>query len=250
MKQLVEVKNGEVFCDSQMVAEKFDRKHAYVRECIEKLIKEESKWEGRKKSTLTSELKDIPPLNFSEIEREYRGQKFTVYLMDQESFSMLVSRFTGAKAHEWMRRFNAAFYAMEQRLITEETNKKNATWVGQREQGKLVRLTAMDTVKDFTEYAKSQGSQNAQFYYKHITQACYKCLQLIEAKRPKLRDTLDMLQLNQLMIAEVVAERSIRKHMAEGEHYKTIFTLVKQDLERFADGLMIPNSGQQKRLEK
>jgi len=57
-----------------------------------------------------------------------------------------------------------------------------------------------------------------------------------------------MLQLNQLMIAEVVAERSIRKHMEEGEHYKTIFTLVKQDLERFADGLMIPNLSGQKQI--
>jgi len=75
-----------------------------------------------------------------------------------------------------------------------------------------------------------------------------KCLQLIEAKRPKLRDTLDMLQLNQLMIAEVVAERSIQKHMADGEHYKAIFTLVKQDLEKLAESLMIPNLSYQKRL--
>jgi Rha family phage regulatory protein len=231
MKQLVEVKRGEVFCDSQMVAEKFDHKHLYIVSAIEKLLARQSRIKG-----LT-----LLPLKFEEIEREYRGQKFKAYLMDRRAFTALAMDFKGDKAFRWRLEFIDAFFAMEQRLISEETNKKNTAWVTQREQGKIIRLTTTDAVKDFTEYAKAQGSQNAQFYYKHITQACYKCLQLIEAKRPKLRDTLDMLQLNQLMMAEVVAERSIRKHMSEGEHYKTIFTLVKQDLERFADGLMIPN---------
>jgi len=231
MKQLVEVQRGEVFCDSQMVADKFDHKHLYIVGAIEKLLSREAKIKG------STSL----PLKFKEIEREYRGQKFKAYLMDRRAFTALAMDFKGERAFQWRLDFIDAFFEMERRIITEEANKKNITWLGQREQGKLVRLTTTDAVKDFVEYATSQGSQNAQFYYKHITQACYKCLQLIEAKRPKLRDTLDMLQLNQLMMAEVVAERSIRKHMAEGEHYKAIFTLVKQDLERFVDGLMIPN---------
>ena len=238
MKQLVEVQGGEVFCDSQMVAEKFGHKHLYIVKVIEKLIEGFTQIKGSK----------LLPLKFVETEREYRGQKFKVYLMDKRTFSLLAMRFTGIKALEWQAKFNDAFYAMEQRLICEENNKKDAIWIEQRNQGKLVRLTAMDTVKTFVDYATKQGSQNAQFYYKHITQACYKCLQLIEAKRPKLRDTLDMLQLNQLMIAEVVAERSIQKHMADGEHYKAIFTLVKQDLEKLAESLMIPNLSYQKRL--
>jgi hypothetical protein len=50
------------------------------------------------------------------------------------------------------------------------------------------------------------------------------------------------MELNQLMLAEHVAERSIRKHMANGEHYKAVFTLVKADLERFAEGLMLDGS--------
>ena len=232
MEQLVEVQRGKVFCDSQMVAEKFGYKHLHVTKVIRKLTDEFTGIKGSLQE----------PLNFEELEREYRGQKFKVYMMDRRSFTVLSMRFTGVKALEWQVKFIDAFFEMEQRLVSEEANKKSAIWVTQREQGKLVRLTAMDTVKEFVDYASSQGSQNAKFYYKHVTQACYKCLQLIEAKRPKLRDTLDMLQLSQLMVAEIVAERSIRKHMTEGEHYKAIFTLVKQDLERFAEGLMLPVS--------
>jgi Rha family phage regulatory protein len=230
MKQLVEVQRGEVFCDSQMVAEKFGYKHFHVAKVIQKLIDEFSK----------IKTSQVSGLNIKEVEREYRGRTFKAYLMDRRSFSLLSMRFVGIKALEWQVKFNDAFYAMERQLLLESNNKNNATWITQREQGKLVRLVTTDTIKDFVEYAKAQGSQNAQFYYKHITETCYRCLQLVQAKRPKLRDTLDLFQLNQLMVAEVVADRSIRKHMSDGEHYKTIFTLVKQDLERFADGLMIP----------
>jgi hypothetical protein len=122
---------------------------------------------------------------------------------------------------------------MERRLLLEQSNKQNLTWEAQREQGKLARKAETDTIKDFVEYATSQGSKNAKFYYKHVTVACYKCLQLIESEKPKLRDLLNVLELNQLMLAEVVAERSLKKHMAAGEHYKSIFVLVKHDLDKF-----------------
>jgi len=128
---------------------------------------------------------------------------------------------------------------MERRLVIEESNKQSITWEAQREQGKIARREATDTIKEFVDYATGQGSNNAKFYYKHITVACYRCLQLIESEKPKLRDLLNVLELNQLMLAEVVAERSLKRHMLEGEHYKAIFSLVKHDLETFASSLMI-----------
>jgi Rha family phage regulatory protein len=232
MTDLVTVHKGQVYCDSQRVAEKFDYRHPHVVKVIKKLVAELSTIKGDEVSTL----------KFIETEREYRGQKFTVYLMDRRAFSLLAMRFTGAKALEWQVKFNDAFYLMEHQLLLEPSNKNNAAWVTQREQGKIARKEATDTVSEFVEYAKAQGSSNAQFYYKHITVACYRCLQLIESEKPKLRDTLGIMELNQLMLAEHVAERSIRKHMANGEHYKAVFTLVKADLERFAEGLMLDGS--------
>lgn len=229
MADLVQVHRGEVFCDSQMVAEKFDHRHLYIMGAIRKLIADVEGIKGAKSL----------PLNFIETEREYRGQKFKVYLMDRRAFSLLSMRFQGAKALEWQVRFNDAFYLMERQLLLEQNNKGNAHWVTQREQGKIARKDETDTIKEFVEYATAQGSQNAKFYYKHVTLACYKCLQLIESEKPKLRDTLDIMELNQLALAEHLAEKSLKKHMASGEHYKAIFSLVKADLEKFADSLMI-----------
>lgn len=229
MKELVESHRGKVFCDSQMVADKFERRHPYVIQVIEKLIADVTEIKGDNSCTL----------NFTIAEREYRGQKFKVYLMDRQSFSLLSMKFTGANALEWQIKFNEAFYLMEKQLLIEATNKGNAAWVTQRKQGIEARKAEADTIKLFVDYAKEQGSSNPQWYYKHVTKACYRCLQLIESEKPKLRDTLDTMQLSQLMMAEHIAEKSIRKHMDSGEHYKAIFSLVKADLEKFADAMMI-----------
>ena len=233
MKHLVEVHKGEAFCDSQIVADKFGYRHPHVVKVIQKLIADLSTMKGDEVSTL----------KFIEAEREYRGQKYKVFLMDRRSFSLLSMRFTGVKALEWQIKFNDAFYLMEKQLLLEANNKNNAEWITQREQGKLARKAETDTLKEFVEYATKQGSQKAQFYYKHFTLATYKCLNLIEAEKPKLRDTLNVMELNQLMMAEHIAEMSIRKHMAEKEHYKAIYTLVKVDLDKFADAMMIGHAG-------
>lgn len=229
MTELVAVHRGGVFCDSQKVADKFGYRHLHVVKVIKKLMADFETIKGSQ----------MEPLNFIETEREYRGQRFTVFMMDRRTFSLLAMRFTGVKALEWQVKFNDAFYLMERQLLLEQSNKQNAAWVTQRDQGKLARKVATDTIKEFVDYATSQGSSNAAFYYKHVTTACYRCLELVQSEKPKLRDTLSVLELNQLMLAEHVAEKSIQRHMATGEHYKAIFALVKADLERFADSIMI-----------
>ena len=228
---LVEVKGKDIFCDSQNVSEKFGVQHIRVLAAIEKLKTEYSN---------LGKMCTNAPLQFIKSDKKSGRQTFRVYLMDRRSFSLLSMKFKGKKALEWQIKFNDAFYEMERRLLLEETNKQNVTWDAQREQGKIARKAETDTIKEFVDYALSQGSKNAKFYYKHITVACYRCLQLIESEKPKLRDLLNVLELNQLMLAEVVAERSLKKHMAENEHYKAIFSLVKADLDLFAKSLMIP----------
>lgn len=224
---LVEMKRGECFCDSNLVARKFGLKHAYVVRVIK---------------TLIDDLRVIPnhPKVMTE-EREYRGRSFTSYLMTREFFSLLAMRFKGKKALEWQVKFNAAFYDMEKSLILSDSNKKNTPWIASRDQGKLVRKETTDIIKEFVDYATGQGSEKAKFYYKHITTATYRALGLIQHKQPKLRDTLNVLELGFLQSAEHVAQRSLKVHMLNGEHYKAIFVLVKQDLDRFSGSLMLTN---------
>ena len=67
----------------------------------------------------------------------------------------------------------------------------------------------------------------------------YKALGFMQQNKPKLRDTLDMMELHQLILAEDICKRSIEKYMNEGLHYKEIYILVKQDIEKFAGALRL-----------
>ena len=135
--------------------------------------------------------------------------------------------------------FIQAFNKMEDILLKQQNNKQNLEWNQSREQGKQIRLETTDTIKEFVEYATNQGSKSANMYYKHFTNAEYKALGFIQQAKPNLRDTLDLMQLNQLILAEDLTKRCIKKYMKENLHYKEIYILVKQDIENFAKNLLL-----------
>ena len=226
--ELVEVKRNEIYCDSHIVAKKFGLKNAYIVDRIKKVIED------------IGELRvnGVDPQVMKE-EREYRGNKYTAYLMNRDFFSFLVMRFKGKKAIEWQLKFIAAFNAMEKRILSADSNATDPLWLGQRDQGKIARLEETDVIKEFVDYATSQGSTKAQYYYKHITNATYKALGLMVQSRPKLRDTMDLYEISELLLAERIAKNAIKRYMDLGRHYKDIYTSVKDDLIAFGSGLKI-----------
>ncbi len=231
MRYLVEMKENDIFCDSSMVAKKFGQKHDKVRIIIERLCKDlltlpESMAISNRPKVITEK-------------RVYRGREYNAFLMNRPFFSLLCMRFKGVKALEWQVKFNDAFYDMEKAILQEKLNKDSDLWLDTRSQGKLVRLETTDVIKEFVDYATSQGSKSAKFYYKHVTMATYKALGLMQQKQPKLRDTLNCLQLGFLQSAEYVAQKSLKKHMAEEYPYKLIYKHVCNDLNTFANSLMI-----------
>ena len=155
--------------------------------------------------------------------------------MTRDGFSLLVMGFTGKEALKWKLKYIEAFNLMEKTIL----NQQNNEWLTTREQGKQIRKAETDVIQEFTDYAIKQGSQGAKFYYKHYTNATYKALKLMEHKKPKTRGTLDLLQLHQLLLAEDIVTRTIKKEMEAGEHYKVIFEKCKVSLENFARGLIL-----------
>lgn len=228
-KQLVYTKRNNNFTTSRILASKFGKRHSHVFEKVTKLISDLDKIKHPKNGTL----------KFIKVQEIYRGTTFDVYEMNRQAFSLVAMSFTGKKALEWKVKFNQAFYQMEKVLIQQAHNQQNNLWLTQRKEAKLIRKQETDVIKEFVEYATKQGSKNAKFYYKHFTTACYKCLKLVQYKRPKLRETLDIMQTHQLILAEQVAKKSIKKYMNEKEFYKTIFSLVKIDLENFANSFLL-----------
>ena len=223
--EIIEVKNNQVFCDSSLVARKFGIKHNDVTKAIKRLL------DRLRDANVTPKIE--------EYEKEYRGQTYTAYLMDRDFFMMLAMRFENKKAIEWQSKFINAFNEMEQTILKAELNKSDSDFIQVRSKSKAARLEETDVIKDFVDYATGQGSKSAKFYYKHITNATYKALELMVQKRPKLRDTLDIYQLSELLLAERVAKNSLKKYMDLGRHYKDVYKCVAEDLTTFGNSLKL-----------
>lgn len=225
---LVEFKRGSVYCDSLVVAKSFDKKHHEVVRIIK---------------SISDDIKDLRAIsNRPKViteEREYRGNSYTAYLMNREFFTLLVMRMRGKRAVELQLRFNEAFYMMEERIISMIENTSDKAWIDSRVMSKIGRREETDVIKDFVDYATKQGSKKAKWYYKHITNATYKALGLMFNKKPALRDTLNLYQISELILAEKVATNSIKKWMAQEMHYSRIYELVKDDLCNFAKSLRL-----------
>lgn len=229
MNNLVELKNGELMTTSLIFAKEFDLNHLHVLEKIRNLTIEYPIVKNQfKESFFTND----------------RNREYPMYYITRDGYMTLVMN-TSAKGESVKLLFNKkqlfikAFNKMENLLLTELNNKKNAEWITTREQGKQIRLSLTDTIKDFIEYAKSQGSQNADMYYSNITKMEYKALGIIQQAKPELRNTLDCMQLYQILLAEDIAKNRIQEYMNQKLHYKEIYILVKQDILNYAKTLYI-----------
>ena len=226
--KLVEILKHEVYCDSHMVAKKFNRQHARV---VDRIKQVQSDIEG-------ISMHGVHP-KISIEDRIYRGQGYTAYLMNRDFFSFLMMKFKGKAATKCQLAFIAAFNLMEIQLIIEKTNAADSKWLGHRKLLTDGRKKETDVIKEFVEYATLQGSKKASFYYKHITNATYRALGLMIQKNPKLRDTMNLYEISELLLAERVAQSALKKYMALKRDYHDIYNSVKDDLMTLAGGLKI-----------
>jgi len=233
IENLVAVSGNIILCDSQVVADKFEKKHAYIVRLVQKLISDFGKIKGDSKSPLIREK-----------EGEYRGKKYIYYEMDKKFFAHLAMRFRGEKAFEWQCKFIDAFFHMEQQLLEQRVQQKNIEWQREREQGKEIRLDLTDIIQTFIQYSRDQGAseKGANMYYSNITQMEYKALGLIEKNEKVnkgLRNTLDIMDLYSLLSAERVARKALSDGMKQELHYKDIFQIAKKDVMQLADIMVI-----------
>jgi len=217
---LVIIDGKKVVTDSLTVADKFEKQHKDVLKKIKNIIRDDEK--GR--------------LNFapsSYVNSQNKDQR--KYLMDRKSFSILCMSFTGEKALDWKIKFFDAFERMESALLQILSQNKHQTWIAQRQAGKLIHHEKTDTIKEFVEYAKAQGSGNAEMYYQNIAKMENQALFILEQKFKSLRNILDLNQLATVSSADAIAARAIEEGMKANLHYKEIYQLAKKRVETFAE---------------
>ena len=84
-----------------------------------------------------------------------------MYYLDRDFTTFIIMGFTGAKADKWKLDYINAFNKMESII----KNRNNSEWIEKRSSGKLTRIAETDTIQKLVEYAKEQGSGNADKLY-------------------------------------------------------------------------------------
>ena len=234
MNDLVVLSGNMILTDSQIVAKAFDMKHAYLMRIVDSVLEDYP--DLRVISNHSSQ--DTEYVRF--IDREYRGVSFKAVEMNKEFFSLLMMRLTTHRARQLQRSFNRAFHAMEKQLAK---HADKLEWKAARLQGVKQRKDLTDVIKQFVEYATSQGSKSAARYYASITLMEYGALELLDKSNKvpdNFRDSLNISEVSALMGAEDVARRAIAEGMRQELHYKDVYTYAKQAVTKFSEDFRLP----------
>lgn len=108
-------------------------------------------------------------------------------------------------------------------------SEKDSKWLGIRNEAKQARHYETDQIKLFVEYAKEQGSKNADKYYLLFTKLIHGKMEIQSGKR----DDLPQETLLELKSLETLAKRRIKKLMEKGIFYKEIYQDVKLLVKEF-----------------
>ena len=90
-----------------------------------------------------------------------------------------------------------------------------------RAEGKMIRKVETDAIKEFTEYAKSNGSQSSERYYTIITKATNSILGISAGES----DSLTATQLEHLAMVERVIASALMQGIEKEMNYKDIYRL-------------------------
>lgn len=225
--ELVELKKGKVFTSSKIFSDNFKIPHNELLKRIRKLTGE------------------YLPVKNEFVETDFvneRNRKYPMFLMTRQGFMFLVMN-TGAKEQNMKKVWDMqtkiimAFDEMERQLLQVKMNENSLEWKRVREDSITNRKKETGAIKEFVEYAISQGSKSAEKYYIHITNATYRNLSFMQLKTPKLRESLDTLQLSQLIMVENMIEIKLKEYMSEKTFYKEIYKKVAKDIENLCNML-------------
>ena len=132
------------------------------------------------------------------------------------------------------------FRRMYKFLMSMRNQKQNTEWLEKRASGKIERRIETDSIKEFIEYSKNQGSTNAEKYYVAITKMENNALfhlDLITCKYSNLRNLVNGMALDVLKMADRIVEKALIEGMKKIMYYKDIYRMAKSRIETFADHL-------------
>lgn len=224
---LVVSKKDDIYTNSVLISEKLEVPHRDLLRTIEKIVK---------KQCASQRIENTQKFILSSFKNKM-CREYPMYLLNEPAFIKLVMNLSGYEKAEIVQdMFIEAFVAMKRALL----NKQNASWIESRDIGKEARLELTDTIKEFVEYAETQGCTQSKFYYSTCTKMTYKALELIDQnKTTPIRDMLTGMQLGFLMVAENIAQRALKEGMDQEMNYRDIYYYAKEKVTIFSQSVVI-----------
>ena len=182
MNELINIKNEEAVTTSLQVAEAFGKRHDNVMRAIENIIRSLPK------------IEETPKLFFKGYRiEEQNGQKYPMYYMNRDGFSLLVMGFTGKKALEWKLKYIEAFNQME-------------SYINFRKADIQIQKNSMQFLHDNLEmpstkdYMKANTIANkcvsTMYGYPKMIKKADMTPEMLERREPVLKETVELMAVN------------------------------------------------------
>lgn len=164
------------------------------------------------------------------------GRPVKAYLLNEDQFTFLAMLMRNTPEVVKLKvRVAKEFIRMRQTISNLVAQRNDPDWQNVRSDGKAVYIQKTDVIKEFVDYATSQGSKSASNYYQNLAKMENNALFFIEAKYKNLREIMTIKQLMQIATADDVVEKAIKEGMEQNLHYKEIYKLAKSRVVSFAN---------------
>lgn len=154
------------------------------------------------------------------------GRPIELFLMNEEQATFLMTLLKNSKkVVAFKKELVRQFYEMRRILL----ERQSPHWQATRLESKTTRRMETDEIKALVEYAKANGSKNADKYYVNFTKLANKVVGI----PPDSRDAITASQLNNLILIEHIIGEIIKAGIRQGNYYKDIYQACKKQLEQF-----------------
>jgi phage regulator Rha-like protein len=229
VENLVIIKNNEVYVDTDVLAKKLNRQHKVIYNLV---------------NVYKEELQMLGVLHFENVPNsgEKGGGTKKIYSLNKKQYIFLITNMR-TKASELDTVMKAKleiadqFVNMENWILSQKTMKANEEYKLSRGKSILGRKQETDTIKEFIEYAKSQGSQSADKYYMIFSKMENSAFFILLEKFKNVREILSIDQLSKIIIADMIVKQAIVEGMQQKLFYKDIFQLAKKRVVELSNSL-------------
>lgn len=212
--------DNQICVDSRDIAKEFGRQHKNVLQTLDELLADG-----------TISRLESKPSNYTK-----RGKQYRRYELNEAGFLKAMPFIGGHKSREGQKRLVDEFLRLRRQLDRQSKERETLAYQVARLSGKDSRGILTDTIKQFVDYARSQGSQHSDRYYKNITDSAYRVMVDIEQPTSEIRELLTAIQLSTLSTLELIAAQALTEGMEGQQPYKAIYQAMKTALEGFIAG--------------